>query len=66
MEYKEVMIPKELTEKLDEASLSGAPITLGQAGVFDWLSKLSKDEGWRVVWQATMLPYFVLEREDRK
>lgn len=65
MEYKEVKIPKEITDKLDEAGINGSPITLGEAGVFAWLSDLSKKEGWRVVWQATMLPYFVLEREDR-
>jgi hypothetical protein len=61
-EYKEVKTPDEILKKIDAALESGKPITLGEAGLFDWLNKLSETDGWSVVWQAFNFPMIVLER----
>lgn len=63
MEYREVKIPDEIMKKLEDAAGEGKPMTLGEAGVFDWLNKLSASEGWRAVWQGFNFPYIILERE---
>lgn len=69
MEYKEVKIPQEMLDTIQGAlakmqeSGEGEPPTMGDVGVMKWLTRLSKDEGWRVVWQAFNYPFFVLERE---
>lgn len=65
MEYKELKLPEEILTKLEKSAESGTPITLGEAGVFDWLTKLSRDEGWRIVWQGFNFPYVILEREAK-
>lgn len=62
-EFKEVKIPAEILAKLEESAEKGAPITLGEAGVFDWLTQLSATEGWLPVWQGFNFPYVVLERD---
>ena len=62
-EYKEVKIPEEILKKIEDSANNNTVMTLGQAGVFDWLTLLSKTEGWRVVWQGFTFPYIVLERE---
>jgi len=66
VEYKEVRIPEEILAKLEKGAEAGQPVTLGDAGVFDWLNKQAKDEGWRVVWQVFHFPFVVLEREVGK
>jgi hypothetical protein len=65
-EYKEVEVPKEVQEKLmqlQQLSSPDQPATLSASGFFDWLNKLSKDEGWTAVWQGFNFPYIVLERQ---
>ena len=66
MEYKEVKAPDEVLKKLEEMATAGDvnnPATLGGAGFFDWLTELSKSEGWRPVWSGFNFPYITLERE---
>ena len=63
MEYKEVQIPKEILDKLEEAATKQEHVTLGDAGVLTWLTETCKDNGWRVVWSTFNFPYVVLERE---
>lgn len=63
MEYREVKIPDEIMTKLEKSAETGSPMTLGEAGVFDWLTKLSASEGWHIVWQGFNFPYVILERE---
>ncbi len=66
MEYKEFQIPEEIMTKLEtsaEAAQTGAkPLTLGEAGVLEWLTGLSKEEGWEVVWSTFNFPYLVAQR----
>ncbi len=69
MEYKEVKSPDEVEvrfEKMREVGDPSKPATLGAAGFFDWLTKLSREEGWRPVWASFSFPYIVLEREVSK
>lgn len=66
MEFKEVRIPDDILAKIEESMKSGTPLTLGQAGVFDWLTKLNGAEGWRPVWQVFNFPFVLLEREVGK
>ncbi len=66
MEFKEVRLPDDILGKLEKGVEAGKPVTLGEAGVFDWLTKLSAAEGWRPVWQAFNFPFVVLEREVGK
>lgn len=63
MEYEEVKVPDNIVAKIEEAREKGEVMTLGDAGVFEWLNKLSREDGWRVVWQGFNFPYLVLERE---
>ena len=66
MEYKEVRLPSEFLTRLEELSEAGDPDNppvLSGTGFFDWLNKLAKTEGWRMVWSAYNYPYIVLERE---
>lgn len=66
MEYKEVLVPDEIVERLREMSETSTPekpATFGAAGVFDWMNAQSRDGGWRVVWAGFNFPYVVLERE---
>jgi len=65
-EFKEVKIPAEIMEKLEKGVEAGEPVTLGVAGLFDWLTKMSKEEVWRPVWNAFNFPFIVLEREVEK
>lgn len=66
MEYKEFRIPEEITSKIEKGAEKGTPITLGDAGLLDWLTLMSKNEGWRPVWQTFVFPYVVMEREIQK
>lgn len=66
MEFKEVRLPDDILAKLEQGVEAGKPITLGEAGVFEWLTKLSAVDGWRPVWQAFNFPFVVLEREVTK
>jgi len=66
MEFKEMRLPEDVLAKIEAGVSKGEPITLGEAGVFDWLTKLSAAEGWRPVWQAFNFPFVVLEREVGK
>lgn len=66
MEFKEVRLPDDILAKLEKGVEAGKPVTLGEAGVFEWLTKLSALEGWRPVWQAFNFPFVVLEREVTK
>jgi hypothetical protein len=66
MEFKEIRLPEDILAKIEAGVSEGKPITLGDAGVFDWLTKLSATEGWRPVWQAFNFPFVVLEREVGK
>lgn len=66
METKEVKLPEEVAARLEELAQAGDPNnppTLGEAGFFDWLNDLSKNEGWRAVWSCFNFPFLVLERE---
>lgn len=66
MEYKEVKAPDEVQARLEKMRESGDPsnpATLGNAGFFEWLTKLSREEGWRAIWASFGFPYIVLERE---
>lgn len=66
MEYQEVQVPEEIQaklEKLREAQDLANPPILGAVGFFDWVNKMSKEEGWSVVWQGFNFPYLVLERK---
>ncbi len=66
MEYREVRVPTEIEAKLEELSQAEGlqtPPTLGAAGFFEWVTKMSREEGWSVVWQGFHFPYVVLERE---
>lgn len=68
-EYKEIEVPSEIQQKLQELQENAtpeSPATLGAAGLFDWLTKLSREEGWRPVWQGFHFPFIVLERERSK
>ena len=65
-EFREVSIPDEIKAKLEKGAEMGKPVTLGEAGVFEWLTKLSATEGWNPVWQAFNYPFVVLEREVEK
>lgn len=67
MEYKEFQIPDEIMSKLEasaEAAQSGDAklLTLGDAGVLEWLTSLSRDEGWEVIWSTFNFPYLVAQR----
>jgi len=62
MEYKEFEIPDEVKTRLEKLAEIGQA-TYGAAGLFDWLTKLSQEEGWRVAWPTFNFPYVVLERE---
>ncbi len=70
-EFKEVKVPQDLLDKLQQSAIVASqdetgearPLTLGQAGVFDWLTRLSKEEGWCPVWETYQFPYIVLQRE---
>jgi hypothetical protein len=66
MEYAEIKIPDEILNRLDKSASIGQPMTYGEAGLFEWLTKLSKEGGWRSVWQAYKFPYIVVEREVAK
>jgi hypothetical protein len=61
-EYQEFRAPDTIINKLEEAAASGKAMTLTEAGFFEWLNKLSKEDGWRVVWQTFNFPIMVLER----
>ena len=68
MEYKEFEVPEEVQNRLEKLAEMGSADpqtrpTLANAGFFEWLNKLSREEGWRVVWNAFQFPYVVLERE---
>jgi len=66
MEYKEFKIPQDIMSKLEasaEAAQEGGKVlTLGGAGVLDWLTSLSRDEGWEVIWTTFNFPYMVAQR----
>jgi len=66
MEFKEIRVPDDILAKIEAGVQAGTPITLGEAGIFDWLTKLSAMEGWRPVWQAFNFPLVVVEREVGK
>jgi hypothetical protein len=69
MEYKEVEVPSEVQARLaelQENSSPETPATLGACGFFEWITKLSREEGWRPVWQGFNFPYLALEREVNK
>ena len=63
MEFKEVRIPEDILTKLSNGAEKGQPVTFGEAGLFDWLTKISAMEGYRPVWQAFNFPFVVFERE---
>ncbi len=65
-EFREMKIPEEIMQKLEKGAEAGQPITLGSAGLFDWLTKMSSEGGWRPVWNAFNFPFIVLEREVEK
>jgi len=65
-EYKEVRLPEEIMQKLEKGAEAGKPVTLGEAGTFEWLNQMSAKEGWQMVWSAFNFPFFVLEREVEK
>lgn len=68
-EYKEFRVPAELIEKAEKASLEAQqspekqPPTFGDVGIYDWLSKLSEEGGWRFISNLSVYPIFVMERE---
>lgn len=65
-EYKETQVPVEVVNKFNElveAQDPNNPPTFGAAGLFDWLNKMSREEGWCVVWQGFNFPFIVLERD---
>ena len=66
MEFKEVKLPNSVLDKLEKSAEAGNPITLGQAGMCEWLTELSSTEGWCPVWQAFRFPYVMFEREIEK
>jgi len=56
VEYKEVKVPDEYLGK-DAA-------TMTDAGIIEWLNKLAREEGWRVIWTTFHnFPFLMLERE---
>lgn len=69
MEYAEFKLPDDILAKIqnsvEEAQNDPAktPITLGEAGVMDWLTNMSRTNGWRAVWNGFNFPYIVMERE---
>lgn len=65
MEYKEFRIPADMQSKIDSISSEDRGMTevISEAGVFDWINKLSREEGWRPVWQTFQIPFLVMERE---
>ena len=67
VEVREFQVPDEIQEKLSQlseaAQQGGAPVTLTQGGVFEWLNGLARSEGWRPVWQTFQYPFIVMERE---
>jgi len=66
MEYKEVSVPGEIQERLEQlvqSAAPGVPATLGAAGVFEWMNTESREGGWRVVWPGFNFPFVVFERE---
>lgn len=66
MEYQELRVPADIEEKLaklTEAQDQANPPTLGAAGFFDWVNKISRKDGWSVVWQGFNFPYLVVERK---
>lgn len=66
MEFQEFKIPDEILSKFEKGAEAGKPVTLGDAGVLQWLTTLSASEGWRPVWQTFNFPFIVLEREVKK
>lgn len=66
MEYREFQIPEEIMAKLEEsaeaAQQGGKVLTLGEAGVMEWLTNLSKNEGWEVIWSTFNFPFVVVQR----
>ena len=70
MQYEEFQVPEEMQQKLADMSEAMAndqsgtvkPATLHRAGVFEWITNLSK-EGWTPVWAAFVYPFLVFERE---
>jgi len=66
MEYKEVEAPRKIQERwatLKTMATPEKPATLGAAGVLEWLTELSKEDGWRVIWNFFFFPIVLLERE---
>ncbi len=66
MEFREFKFPDEVITKFEQGIEKGAPITVGESGLLDWLTKMSQTEGWRPVWQTINPPFLVLEREVKK
>ncbi|MHA2063127.1 MAG: hypothetical protein ACXABY_01980 [Candidatus Thorarchaeota archaeon] len=69
MEYTELQTPDDVQTRLEKMREIGdpkSPATLGAAGFFEWVTKLSREEGWRPVWQGFNFPYLVFEREVDK
>jgi hypothetical protein len=66
MEYKEVEVPNDIQARLEELRENSSPeepATLGACGFFEWVTKLSREEGWCPIWQGFNFPYLALERE---
>ena len=66
MEFREVKVPDDILSKLEKGAEQGKPVTLGDAGVLEWLTQLSMSDGWRPVWHTFNFPFIVLEREVEK
>ncbi len=62
MQYREVVAPDEILTLLEKKAEIGQPVTIQEAGFFDFLGELSK-EGWRPIWQSMAFPRIMLERE---
>ena len=70
IQYEEFEVPVALQQRLSDMAESAAndqtntiqPATLHSAGVFKWITDLSK-EGWTPVWAAFVFPFLVFERE---
>lgn len=65
--YDEVEIPQEILKKLEESAIKAQEdfgsraITLKEAGLYDWINKMSKDDGWELFY--LVFPNVILRKQ---
>ena len=65
--YDEFMIPQEILDKLEKSALAAQEdftkqaMTFKEAGLYDWLTEMSKDEGWELFY--LVFPRVILKKQ---